>query len=97
MKQYLITIFFIDACENVKCGQNADCVATRHSGQCKCKIGYEGNAGNGKGCHLREVPCKSNKECSEAQYCRKSICQGAYLINVHFMINNSVTPNVSVL
>lgn len=65
-----------DACENVKCGPNAECIASRHIGQCKCKDGFIGNAASDKGCRLREISCTSKTDCPKDHYCHKSICRG---------------------
>lgn len=65
-----------DACDSVKCGPNSDCIATRHTGQCKCKSGYVGNGASEKGCRLREVTCRSKTDCNNDQYCHKGYCKG---------------------
>lgn len=82
----------IDACENIKCGQNAECVSARHSGQCKCKEGYVGNGVTEKGCRLREVACTSKSDCSDDQYCHKGICQGNRKVTFleYFKINKTI-------
>lgn len=67
---------FIDACENVKCGGNAECIAARHNHQCKCKPGYVGTANSEIGCKLQEKTCSSKKDCSNDQYCHKNVCKG---------------------
>lgn len=60
----------------MKCGANAECVPERHAGQCRCKAGYSGNAAIEKGCHIREVTCKTKTDCLEDQYCNKGACVG---------------------
>lgn len=67
---------FKDACENIKCGANAECTPERHSGQCNCKYGYIGNGASDKGCQLQEIKCKNKTECSAEHYCHNGICQG---------------------
>lgn len=80
---------FSDACENVKCGTNAECVATRHVGQCKCKAGYIGNAGVDKGCRLREIACAGKTDCPGDHYCHKGICKSKNIKNYH-IVNKSM-------
>lgn len=65
-----------DACENIKCGANAECTAVRHSGQCKCKPGYIGNSANEKDCRLQEITCKNKTNCPNNLYCHNGICRG---------------------
>lgn len=83
--------FFADACENVKCGANADCVATRHIGQCKCKVGYIGNADSDKGCRLREITCTGKIDCPGDYYCHKGICKSKYIVNEEIVIIHITT------
>lgn len=68
--------WFSDACESIKCGPNAECIAARHSGQCKCIAGYIGNAASDKGCHLREIACTKKADCPDEFYCHKGVCKG---------------------
>lgn len=63
-----------DACENVKCGANSECLAARHNSQCKCKSGYVRSTSGG--CVLQEKTCSSKKDCSNDQYCYKNLCKG---------------------
>lgn len=79
----------------MKCGPNAECVATRHTGQCKCKSGYIGNASGDKGCRLREISCTLKNDCPSDKYCHKGICKGKLMFmknrsNIEIIINNYI-------
>lgn len=78
--------FITDACENVKCGVNAQCIANRHTGQCKCKTGYIGNPVSEKGCKLKETTCKSKSDCPDGRYCNKDVCRGKLNSPRYFLI-----------
>lgn len=57
------------ACDSLKCGSHAICVANNHVAQCQCPPGpYTGDP-NTSGC--KQVPCVYNSDCPHHQLCNR--------------------------
>uniref|UniRef100_A0A8D8VWK9 Neurogenic locus notch homolog protein 4 n=1 Tax=Cacopsylla melanoneura TaxID=428564 RepID=A0A8D8VWK9_9HEMI len=64
-------------CEGVRCGPNAECLATEHhSSSCVCRQGYMGNASDTSvGCRPRPQSCHTNSDCPANYYCYGELCR----------------------
>lgn len=70
-----------DVCEDVVCGNNAQCESVDHKGHCACRKGYDGNPlDNIVGCSPLPVPCSLNSDCPLNSYCHAKICKRKYLL-----------------
>lgn len=65
----------VDACNNQRCGINAQCSAKYHSAQCTCPANYIGNP------HVEcsivvtsRSECETNSDCADDQSCNNHLC-----------------------
>ncbi|XP_022241755.1 fibropellin-1-like [Limulus polyphemus] len=60
----------IDVCKEKQCGPNAECIASNHQAQCKCKSNFEGDGDNViEGCKPVDK-CKTNGDCPDKDICK---------------------------
>ncbi|KAF2350557.1 EGF-like domain [Trinorchestia longiramus] len=57
-------------CEDKPCGENAECVNSEHSAQCRCRNGFTGDALRG----CTPVGCYGAKDCSDDEECYNGQC-----------------------
>ncbi|CAB0029718.1 unnamed protein product, partial [Trichogramma brassicae] len=63
-----------DACNELKCGPNSDCIADNHEGACQCRPDYEGDAYDVTiGCRPTAKYCSSSAEC--VGNCYENVCR----------------------